>query len=427
MKTSIKQSFEQKNEPETTRPKKQEIPLLTVEGLTKMFPVTGGFLARMTGAGKEYVHAVDGISFEIHPGEIFCLVGESGCGKTTTARILAGLETPTSGRFKWKGEEVTHAELKPKIGDIKSQIVFQNPYSSLNPRMKLGDAVLHPLIIHNRVENETTRKILDKMKTAEISLAITYFLAILFAVLVYLPVANGSISLGGLGAISKSWIYIIIAIALILFGTINYVRLGQKKNRHADPKVLQMFEEIGLHPPEQYYHKFPHEISGGERQRVAIARAISLEPKLLIADEPTSMLDVSLRAGILDLFSTLRENHDLAILFITHDLATARHFGDRVGVMYVGKLVELGDVNTVFDSPLHPYTSALIDAIPIPVPGVREYDLPEGDVADAVHPPSGCRFHPRCKYAQDICSKEEPILTEIKKNHWVACHFPLSK
>ncbi len=421
----MKQNSDEKSEQITRHPENQEPPLLEVEGLTKLFPVTGGFLARMTGAGEEYVHAVDGISFKIYPGEIFCLVGESGCGKTTTARILAGLETPTSGNFKWQGESVTHAKLKPSIGDIKSQIVFQNPYSSLNPRMKLGDAVLHPLIIHNRVDNETTRKILGKMKIAEISLTFAYFLAILFAVLIYLPFTNGSISLGRIG-ISESWIYITIAITLIVLGTGNYIRASSEKNRHADPQVLRMFEEIGLHPPEQYYHKFPHEISGGERQRVAIARAISLEPKLLIADEPTSMLDVSLRAGILDLFSTLRENHDLAILFITHDLATARHFGDRVGVMYVGKLVELGDVNTVFENPLHPYTSALIEAIPVPVPGVREYELPEGDVADAVHPPSGCRFHPRCKYAQEICSKEEPALVETKKNHWVACHFPLS-
>ncbi len=425
MKTSIRQSSDEKNE-QVTQTEKREAPLLEVEGLTKLFPVTGGFLARMTGAGEEYVHAVDGISFKIYPGEIFCLVGESGCGKTTTARILAGLETPTSGDFKWQGKSVTHAELKPRIGDIKSQIVFQNPYSSLNPRMKLGDAVLHPLVIHDRVESEKTRRILRKMRIAEISLVMAYFLAILFTILVYLPFTNGVISLGGLGSISKSWIYIIIAITLIVAGTGNYVYASREKNNHSDHQVLQMFEEIGLHPPEQYYHKFPHEISGGERQRVAIARAISLEPKLLIADEPTSMLDVSLRAGILDLFSTLRENHDLAILFITHDLATARHFGDRVGVMYVGKLVELGDVNTVFESPLHPYTNALIEAIPVPVPGVREYELPEGDVADAVHPPSGCRFHPRCKYAQEICSNEEPLLREIRENHWVACHFPLS-
>ncbi|MFX1517404.1 MAG: ABC transporter ATP-binding protein, partial [Promethearchaeota archaeon] len=201
-----------------------------------------------------------------------------------------------------------------------------------------------------------------------------------------------------------------------------------QKGKIADLKVLELFNEIGLSPSTQYYFKYPHEVSGGERQRVSIARAIILNPDLLIADEPTSMLDVSRRAGILDSLKSLQLAHNLAILFITHDLATARHFGDRIAIMYVGKVVEMGEVDEIFKRPFHPYTTALIDAIPTPIPGEKDYELPKGEVADAINPPSGCRFHPRCSYADlAICSKEEPKLVELQPNHWIACHFPLSQ
>lgn len=190
-------------------------------------------------------------------------------------------------------------------------------------------------------------------------------------------------------------------------------------------QVIEIFKKVGLHPPDQYYDKYPHAISGGERQRVAIARAIILNPSLLVLDEPTSMLDVSLRAGILDLLRELQVQHNNSILFITHDLATARHFADRVGVMYVGKLVEIGEVNEMFSHPKHPYTKALIEAIPSTIFDEEKYDLPKGEVADSVNPPPGCRFHPRCAYAKDICSKEIPEMEDIGYNHTVACHFPL--
>ena len=201
-----------------------------------------------------------------------------------------------------------------------------------------------------------------------------------------------------------------------------------EKRKIADTSVLGLFDLMGLKPPLQYYAKYPHEVSGGERQRGAISRATITNPILLIADEPTSMLDVSLRAGILDLLKSLQSDFNLSILFITHDLATARHFGDRVGVMYVGKLVEKGEIDPIFKNSLHPYTKALIDAIPTPVPGEKSYELPKGEVADAIHPPPGCRFHPRCSFADlKICATEEPELREYCPKHWVACHFPLGR
>jgi len=221
-----------------------------------------------------------------------------------------------------------------------------------------------------------------------------------------------------------------VLVALVLFTLplcIYFYFFWIQRRKITDSRVLELFNEIGLSPSIQYYFKYPHEVSGGERQRVSIARAIILNPDLLIADEPTSMLDVSRRAGILDSLKSLQLAHNLAILFITHDLATARHFGDRIAIMYVGKVVEMGEVDEIFKRPFHPYTKALIDAIPTPIPGEMDYELPKGEVADAINPPSGCRFHPRCPYADpSICSKEEPELVELHPNHWIACHYPLS-
>ncbi len=390
-------------------------PLLEVRDLVKYFPVERGFFSRLLSLSKEYVRAVDHISFEINKGEVFCLVGESGCGKTTTARIIGGLEKPTNGNFKWKGIPISHDNLKPKKNNIKSQFVFQNPYSSLNPKMKLGDAVLHPLIIHDQIQDPNTKNVLRNAKISEFSL-LGFFLVLLLGL-------YGSISRGLIGNIS-----IIAATFLSLFIIIFYLKYGwHDRNKLVDSTVIKIFERLGLNPPEQYYFKYPHEISGGERQRVAIARAIILNPELLIADEPTSMLDVSLRAEILDLLEYLRINHSISILFITHYLATARHFGDRIAVMYVGKIVEKGHTDDIFRTPLHPYTKALIDAIPTPIPGKKLRKLPAGEVADAINPPSGCRFHPRCPYAvKGVCDKEEPQLRELRADHFVACHFPLT-
>lgn len=391
---------------------KGSTPLLSVLSLKKYFDVEHGFIDRLFSRTKKQVHAVDDINFDIMQGEIFCLVGESGCGKTTTARVISGLEQKTSGVFKWHGEKISDADLKPKKDDVKSQIVFQNPYSSLNPRIKLGEAVLHPLIIHDLIEDEESKTKLKRGRYGEFILLFSAFLSFLFYIYSYL-------------AESPSLFIVLTALSLLI-GVSSYYRLtviirGKMINR----QVIEIFKKVGLHPPDQYYDKYPHAISGGERQRVAIARAIILNPSLLVLDEPTSMLDVSLRAGILDLLRELQVQHNNSILFITHDLATARHFADRVGVMYVGKLVEIGEVNEMFSHPKHPYTKALIEAIPSTMFDEEKYDLPKGEVADSVNPPTGCRFHPRCAYAKDICSKEIPEMKEIGYNHSVACHFPL--
>ncbi len=459
----------------------KDTPIVEVTNLKKYFQIERGFFRRLFSKKQEFVHAIDDISFSVERGEIFCLVGESGCGKTTTANVLVGLEKPTAGEFIWKGEKISSNELKPKKDDIKSQIIFQNPYSSLNPRMKLGDSVLHSLTIHDKVTDDNTKKKLRNSFFTEVFLSISCFISFFLILLAFLiegseaPTFQDSINdityillnfaqiielmftdpvqffvntiittlilpLNFLVTFMQEIFNIITPIdysgtssllAILLFSIASIIWVYHswiQKRKLTNPKVLELFNEIGLSPASQYYAKFPHEVSGGERQRVSIARAIILNPELLIADEPTSMLDVSLRAGILDSLKSLQMLHDLSILFITHDLATARHFGDRIGVMYVGKLVEMGEVEEIFKKPFHPYTKALIDAIPTPIPGKKNYELPKGEVADAINPPSGCRFHPRCSYSNpSICGKEEPKLRKLQSNHWIACHYPLSQ
>ncbi|MFX0092743.1 MAG: oligopeptide/dipeptide ABC transporter ATP-binding protein [Candidatus Hodarchaeota archaeon] len=388
--------------------------LLEVQNLKKHFPVEGGIIQRMFRGTADFVHAVDDISFSISRNDIFCLVGESGCGKTTAARVLLGLEEPSAGIFKWKGKQTLYTELSPKKGGIKGQIIFQNPFSALNPRMRLGESVLHPLIIHDQVSDENTKEKLRKASRAELVLILGTFIAfILFLITLLNP--SGILILLGTYAILLPTTFIMPLVFLILVASFAfYIYHGWIQRRKVeDQTVLKLFEEIGLTPALQYYKKFPHEVSGGERQRACIARSLILNPELLVADEPTSMLDVSLRAGILDLLKSLQETHNLSILFITHDLATARHFGDHVGVMYVGKLVECGDIDDLFKKPLHPYTRALIEAIPTPVPGTKSYDLPKGEVADAIHPPPGCRFHPRCLKADfEACNHPIHVVNE---------------
>jgi peptide/nickel transport system ATP-binding protein len=317
-----------------------------IEGLKKYFPVEKSFISRLFSRKTEYVKAVDNIDFSISKGEIFTLAGESGCGKTTTGMLLVRLTKPTSGQMYFEGRDVAPFKGK-ELGDLRKrvQIIFQDPYSSLNPRMRIGKAVSQPLEIHK--------------------------------------LATGS----------------------------------SKKER-----TLEALTEVGLAPPERFFNLYPHQLSGGQRQRVAIARSIITRPSFVVADEPVSMIDVSIRTTIIDLMLSLKTKLGITYLFITHDLAVAKYISDRIAIMYLGKIVELCDRKELFLDPLHPYTQALLSAIPVPSPGIARKSIRlEGEVPSAVHVPIGCRFNPRCKYATEECRTKEPDLVDVN-GHMVACH-----
>ncbi len=319
-------------------------PLLRVKNLVKRFPVKGGLFAREL----EHVHAVDGVSFEIQPGETLGLVGESGCGKSTTGRCILRLIAPTSGELWFEGKDVTHAsksELRALTRNM--QIIFQDPYASLNPRMTVGAIVAEALIIHGLAKNAGER----------------------------------------------------------------------------DDRVMQLLQTVGLHP--DHVRRFPHEFSGGQRQRIGIARALAVNPKLIICDEPVSALDVSIQAQVINLLEDLQAQLGLTYLFIAHDLSVVEHISQRVAVMYLGRIVEIASSRNLYTTPRHPYTEALLSAVPIPDPTlVRKRIVLEGDVPNPIKPPSGCHFHPRCPRAQALCKVESPPLREVASGCLAACHFP---
>lgn len=323
---------------------------MEARNLVKHFPIKLGFFKTLVSKQIPEVHAVDGVSFKVKRGEIFGLVGESGCGKTTTGRLLVRLIEPTAGQVIFDGMEITSISSKGEMRKLrgKMQIIFQDPYESLNPRMSVYDIIAEPLQIQKAAKS--------------------------------------------------------------------YEEVGEK--------VREALEDFDMVPAEEFMYRFPHELSGGQRQRVAIARAFVLRPKFLVADEPVSMLDASIRSEVLKLLLSIQKKLHASFLYITHDIALARHMCNRIAVMYLGKIVEKGSTEDIIHKPLHPYTEALIAAVPVPDPTARRISVTlKGEVPSAINPPSGCRFHTRCPYAMEICRKKEPPLIRVNDNRYVACYL----
>ena len=321
-------------------------PLVEVEDLVTHFPIREGLLGRQVAA----VHAVDGVTFSVGEGETLGLVGESGCGKSTLGRTIVRLLAPTSGDVRFQGRSIARLrarELRPLRREM--QMVFQDPYASLNPRKRIGSIIAAPMKIHGVADARERRR-----------------------------------------------------------------------------RVQELLDVVGLSP--EHYNRYPHEFSGGQRQRIGVARALALRPKLVVADEPVSALDVSIQSQMLNLLEDLQEEFHLTYIFIAHDLGVVRHVSDRIAVIYLGKLVELSPAAELYERPIMPYTEALLSAVPIPDPDLsdqRERIVLQGDVPSAIDPPSGCRFHPRCRYRTDVCSAVEPPLVDYGGGHLAACHHPL--
>ncbi len=319
--------------------------LIEVNDLVMHFPVTEGIIIPRTVA---VVKAVDGISFSIKKGETLGMVGESGCGKTTTGRCILRLEDPTAGEIIYEGADLNTLRGKQLVPyRQKIQVIFQDPFSSLNPRMKIGDILAEPMHVHDIIPEQRKR----------------------------------------------------------------------------DERVLELLKLCGLSP--RFADRYPHEMSGGQRQRVGVARALAMDPEFIVCDEAVSALDVSIQAQVINLLEDLRDEFGLTYLFISHDLSVVRHICHRVAVMYLGKMVELADTDELFDNPIHPYTKALLGAVPIPDPVVesdRAHQTIKGEIPSPMNPPSGCVFHPRCEIAADGCPNSFPDFREVKPGHWVACH-----
>ena len=316
--------------------------LLEVNNLKKFFPIKKGILSRTVG----HVKAVDGVSFILKKGETLGLVGESGCGKTTVGRSILRLTEPTSGQITFNGQNLLALE-REELRKIRAslQIIFQDPFSSLDPRMNVGQIIAEPIRNHLKISRKETRS-----------------------------------------------------------------------------RVAYLMERVGLHP--EHISRYPHEFSGGQRQRIGIARALALNPLAIICDEPVSALDVSIQAQVINLLAQLQEQMNLSYLFIAHDLSVVEHISDRVAVMYLGRIVELATDKELYQNPIHPYSQALLSAVPIPDPEVRRKKiLLQGDVPSPINPPSGCTFHTRCPECKEVCSREEPVFKNIGDEHWVACHL----
>jgi len=326
-------------------------PLLSVRNLKKWFPVRTGFFATLFAKEREYVHAVDGISFDIMRKEIFCLAGESGCGKTTTGKLVLRLIEPTDGTIIFDGKNVLEMD-KNELKQFRrrAQMIFQDPYESLDSRMTVYETIAEPLEVH---------------------------------------------------------------------------KLASSREEKLE-KVIKALELVKLVPPEEFLFRYPHELSGGQRQRVAIAASMVMEPEFVVADEPVSMLDASVRGGILTDIMEIRRRTGITLMYITHDLSIAYVIADRIAVMYLGRIVEMGDVKQVFKNPLHPYTKALLSVVPLPQPKAklqRKRIILRGEPPNPIKIPQGCRFHPRCYIAKEICRRIDPELVEVERGHYVACHF----